>query len=108
MDHSILNRNHPNHHYQQQVIKTELVHHTIESIKHLLIQYPSDFDVSFLHQHDKPSLPIHEAIANLYNQTLRLYQSNNIVFDDHWVGEIMKCHSCPKELTNQPTPCLLS
>ncbi|ORZ23147.1 kinase-like domain-containing protein [Absidia repens] len=84
MDHSILNRNHPNHHYQQQVIKTELVHHTIQCIKDLLVQYPSEFDVTFLHSLDKPSLPVHEAIADLYNKTVRLYQSNSIAFDDHW------------------------
>lgn len=85
MDHSILNRNHPNHHYQQQVIKSKLVHHTIQCIKRLIVQYPSEFDINFLHNLDKPKIPIHEAIANLYNDILSLYRSNNIAFDDHWV-----------------------
>ncbi|KAI9302647.1 kinase-like domain-containing protein [Cunninghamella echinulata] len=84
MDHSILNRNHPNHHYQQQIVKSKLVHHTIQCIKRLIMQYPSEFDITFLRNLDKPKIPIHEAIANLYNDILLLYRSNNITFDDHW------------------------
>ncbi|ORX42924.1 kinase-like protein [Hesseltinella vesiculosa] len=84
MDHSILIRKHPHHQYQLQVIKTELVHRTIERIRQLLVQYPGNFDIHFLPPPPHTSIPAHEAIANLYNNTIAEYRSNNIPFDDHW------------------------
>ncbi|KAI8387942.1 kinase-like domain-containing protein [Radiomyces spectabilis] len=83
MDHSTLNRNHPSHRYQQELIKTDLVNRTIRSIQRIILLYPLEFDIQFL-PHSPPSVPVQEAIAQLYRDTVALYKNNNVHFDDHW------------------------
>ncbi|KAI9492871.1 kinase-like domain-containing protein [Zychaea mexicana] len=85
MDLSYRNRNDPAHQFQQEIVKSELVHQTIQAIHRLVQQYPSDFDLNFLElptQH--PTLSVQEAISQLYNDTISLYHSRNVTFDNQW------------------------
>ena len=84
MDLGYRNRNDPAHRYQQEIVKTELVHQTIKAIHQLVLQYPQEFDLNFLEPRTT-SVPVQEAISQLYNDTISLYHSSNVNFDNHWV-----------------------
>ncbi|KAG0167764.1 hypothetical protein DFQ28_005661 [Apophysomyces sp. BC1034] len=80
---NLANRNHPDHQYQQKIVKTDLVHGTIQAIQQLIATYPNEFDIDFVHTHIS-SIPLSEAVTHLYQTTKKLYQSNHIPFDEHW------------------------
>ncbi|KAG2219439.1 hypothetical protein INT45_002324 [Circinella minor] len=83
MDLGYRNRNDPAHQYQQEIVKTELVHQTIKDIHQLVLKYPQEFDLNFLEPRTT-CVPVHEAISQLYNDTISLYHSRNVNFDNHW------------------------
>ncbi|KAI9311693.1 kinase-like domain-containing protein [Dichotomocladium elegans] len=84
MDLGYRNRNDPAHQYQQEIVKTDLVNQTIRSIHSLLLLYPKDFDLNFITASEKTTIPVQEAIARLYLETISLYRSQNVSFDSHW------------------------
>ena len=86
MDLGYRNRNDPAHQYQQEIVKSHLVHKTIQAIHRLVQQYPKEFDLNFLEIKETPSIPVQTAIQQLYSDTISLYHSSNVSFDNHWVS----------------------
>ncbi|CDS11625.1 hypothetical protein LRAMOSA03888 [Lichtheimia ramosa] len=85
MDLGYRNRNHPAHQYQQEIVKTDLVHQTIQAIHQLLRLYPQAFDLNFLTPADPAcAIPVEDAIRQLHKDTIALYRSRNVTFDSHW------------------------
>lgn len=90
MDLGYRNRNHPAHQYQQEIVKTDLVHQTIQAIHQLLRLYPQAFDLNFLTPADPAcAIPVEDAIRQLHKDTIALYRSRNVTFDSHWVRFIL-------------------
>ncbi|KAL0089426.1 kinase-like domain-containing protein [Phycomyces blakesleeanus] len=83
MNHASLNRLHPDHHYQEEIVKTDLVSQTIQDIHNLIAAYPLEFHVPFLTAFAQPCT-VHTAILDLYSITLEKYSLRDIHFDTHW------------------------
>ncbi|KAI8143891.1 kinase-like domain-containing protein [Fennellomyces sp. T-0311] len=84
MDLGYRNRNDPAHQYQQEIVKSHLVHKTIQAIHRLVQQYPKEFGLNFLEASENSTIPVQAAIQQLYNDTISLYHSSNVSFDNHW------------------------
>lgn len=81
-------RSHPDHKFEQQILKTEICHSVVSDIQDLVVQYASEFDLDFLSNNNIPSynlIPVLDAISELYNKTKLKFKKNNIEFDNHWV-----------------------
>lgn len=85
MNNASRNRNHPDHKYEQQILKTDLCHTAVSSMQELVLQYAHVFDLTFLPPPQPPqAMPITQAMAVLYKKTKQLFESNQITFDNHW------------------------
>jgi hypothetical protein len=85
MNNSSRNRNHPDHQNELQVLKTDLCNQVITDIQQVVSLYAHLFDLDFLSSR-KPNVPIQQALATLYQRTLKAFQQHNIPFDDHLVS----------------------
>lgn len=96
MNNASRNRNHPNHKHEQQILKTDLCHTVINNIQELVRSYSSLFDLSFLSKSNNNSKGQQEEetflqdIKKLYEETRKLFESNNIDFDSHLVISLSK------------------
>ncbi|KAI9481708.1 MAG: kinase-like domain-containing protein [Benjaminiella poitrasii] len=86
MNKSSRNRNHPDHKLEQQILKTDISHKVISDIQELVVAYASDFDLDFLPQETtiNPTLPLIDAIAELYHKIRLVFKKNKLEFDSHW------------------------
>lgn len=86
MNNASRNRNHPDHKYEQQILKTDLCHTTVTNMQELVSIYATEFDLIFIdNKQDKPIRKLSDAIGKLYETTKSLFEANNITFDNHWV-----------------------
>ncbi|KAF7722868.1 mitogen-activated protein kinase kinase kinase 9 [Apophysomyces ossiformis] len=78
----VANRNYPEHHHHQQIGNSNLVCQTISAIRQLIVNHPDAFDIDFLSSQRSP-ISLETSVGQLYKDTKDLYQSNNILFDEH-------------------------
>jgi hypothetical protein len=90
MNNASRNRNHPDHKYEQQILKTDLCHTVINNIQELVVSYSTYFDLGFLNKNNNNKTQEEQAflqdIKKLYEETKTLFETNKIEFDNHWVN----------------------
>ena len=86
MNNASRNRNHPDHKYEQRILKTDLCTRVVSNMQELVTYYPTEFGLNFLsRKQSNEQQSLEKAIETLYSNTEALFKSNNVAFDNHLV-----------------------